>query len=103
MQMHSKKRIDIVVEQPVLERVLRVLDERNVSGYTVIPASAGRGHEGSWNAGGLVGSAGTAVVIFCIVDAGAVDGVLTPLFELVSRQIGIVTVSDVQVIRPEHF
>lgn len=103
MQMHSKKRIDIVVEQPVLDRVLRILDEQKVSGYTVIPASAGRGHEGTWNSGGLVGSAGTAVVIFCIVDAGAVDGVLAPLFALVSRQIGIVTVSDVQVIRPEHF
>jgi hypothetical protein len=38
-----------------------------------------------------------------VLDESRVDEVLEPLFALVSRQIGIVTVSDVQVIRQEHF
>ena len=42
-------------------------------------------------------------MIFCILDEDRVDAVLKPLFDLVSRQIGIVTVSDVQVVRPEYF
>jgi PII-like signaling protein len=103
MKTHPKKRIDITVEMPVMSRVLTLLDDLNVSGYTVIPAIAGRGHDGTWHRDGLVGRAGAVVVIFCIVDESRVQAILEPLFKLVSRQIGIVSVSDVQVIRPEHF
>ena len=103
MKTSPKKRIDIVVETPLLDRVIALLDAQGVGGYTVLPALAGRGAGGAWHRDGLVGRAGAAVTIFCIIDANKVDEVLQPLFRLVSRQIGIVTVSDVQVIRPEHF
>ena len=103
MQTFPKKRIEIVVEAPVLGRLLQTLDDLAVTGYTVTPALAGRGLEGSWRRDGLVGEAGRMVVVFCILDASRVDAVLGPVFKLISRQIGIVTVSDVQVIRPEHF
>lgn len=103
MKTHPKKRIEIMVEAPLMSRVLALLDEAGVSGYTVVPAIAGRGKDGSWHRDGVVGRAGALVQIFCILDQNRVDAVLEPLFRLVSRQIGIVTVSDVQVIRPEHF
>lgn len=103
MQTHPKKRIEIVVEAPVLGRLLSVLDDLEVTGYTVVPALAGRGRDGSWRREGLVGDAGRMVVVFCIVDAQRVDAVLDPVFKLVSRQIGIVSLSDVAVIRPDHF
>jgi PII-like signaling protein len=103
MKTHPKKRIDIMVEAPLMTRVLAILDEQKVPGYTVVPAIAGRGHDGTWHRDGLVGRAGAVVQIFCILDESRVGPVLEPLFKLVSRQIGIVTVSDVQVIRSEHF
>lgn len=103
MQTYPKKRIDIMVEVPLLERVLDLLDQLNVSGYTVVPAIAGRGKSGRWHRDGIISRAGTVVQIFCILDESRVSAVLEPLFKLVSRQIGIVTVSDVQVIRGDHF
>ncbi len=103
MKTFAKKRIDITVEDPLTKRVIELLDQQEVSGYTVLPALAGRGHDGAWHRDGLVGRAGSVVQIFCILDEGRVDSVLEPLFTLLSRQIGIVTVSDVQVIRPDHF
>ena len=103
MKTHLKKRIDIMVEAPLMQRVLNLLDQQNVSGYTVLPVLAGRGKDGAWHRDGVVGRAGALVMIFCILDEQRVDEVLEPLFKLVSRQIGIVTVSDVQVIRAEHF
>ena len=103
MQTYPKKRIDIMVEAPLMKRVLSVLDDQNVSGYTVVPALAGRGKDGSWDRDGLVGRVGAVVQIFCIVDERHVDAILEPVFKLVSRQIGIVSISDVQVIRPDHF
>lgn len=103
MNTYPKKRIDIMVEAPLMSRMLTLLDDHGVTGYTVLQAYAGRGKDGSWHRDGMVGRAGAVVQIFCIVDESRVDAVLAPVFELVSRQIGIVSISDVQVIRPEHF
>ena len=103
MKTHPKKRIDIMVEAPLMQRVLNLLDQQNVSGYTVLPVLAGRGKDGAWHRDGVVGRAGALVMIFCIVDEQRIDEVLEPLFKLVSRQIGIVTVSDVHVIRADYF
>jgi PII-like signaling protein len=103
MKTYQKKRIDIMVEAPLMKRVLDLLDQHGVGGYTVLPVLAGRGKDGAWHRDGVVGRAGALVMIFCILDEARVDEVLTPLFALVSRQIGIVTVSDVAVIRPDQF
>jgi len=103
MQTHPKKRIEIVVEAPALQRLLDRLDRAAVTGYTVVPALAGRGHEGGWRGEGLAGDAGRMVMVICITDASRVDAVLETAYAIVSRQIGIVAVSDVQVIRAEHF
>jgi PII-like signaling protein len=103
MKTHPKKRIDIMVEAPLMQKVINLLDQQAVGGYTVLPVLAGRGKDGAWHRDGVVGRAGALVMIFCILDEARVDDVLGPLFALVARQIGIVTVSDVQVIRPDHF
>lgn len=103
METHAKKRIDIMVEAPLMGRMLELLDALDVTGYTVMPAMAGRGKDGAWHRDGLAGRAGMVVNIFCIVDESRIDAVLDPVFKLVSRQIGIVFVTDVKVVRPEHF
>jgi len=103
METFQKKRIEIMVESPLMSRVITILDDLGVSGYTVMPAIAGRGKDGSWHRDGQVGRVGSVVQILCIVDESREQDVLEPLFRLVSRQIGIVTVSDVRVVRSNNF
>ena len=103
MQTFAKKRLDILIEAPILRRLLTLLDELDVSGYTVVPAIAGRGRGGSWHREAAVGEAGRMVMVYCIVDEKRVEDILKPVFELVSRQIGIVSVADVEVVRPDRF
>ncbi len=103
METFPKKRIEIMVETPLMGRVIDILDDLGVSGYTVMPAIAGRGQDGPWHRDGQVGRVGSVVQILCIVDESKEHDVLDPLFRLVSRQIGIVTVSDVRVVRAEYF
>ena len=43
------------------------------------------------------------VVVVCIVDPGHADEVIDAVYGMLSRQIGIVTISDVEVIRPDKF
>lgn len=103
MQMHLKKRIDLIIEMPLVRRVTERLERAGVSGYSVLPVIAGAGRSGAWSADGLIGEAGHMAAIVCIVDAGKVDAVLDQVFAVVQRQIGFVTVSDVSVVRPERF
>ncbi len=103
MDLHPKKRLVIVIESPALKRLLRRLDEMDVPGYTAQPALAGRGRSGVWRRDGAVGEAGVMTVVSLILDEDRLDEVLTGVFEIVKQQIGIVTVTDVQVIRPDLF
>jgi nitrogen regulatory protein PII len=103
MQTHPKKRIDIIIEMPLLRRITERFDKAGVSGYSVLPVIAGRGQTGAWSAGGQVSEVGQMAAIICIVDAGKADAVLDEVFAVVKKQIGFVTVSDVAVVRPERF
>ena len=103
MQTHPKKRIDLIIEMPLLRRVTERFDKAGVSGYSVLPVIAGRGQSGEWSASGQVSQVGQMAAVICIVDTGKVDAVLDEVFAVVQKQIGLVTISDVSVVRPERF
>lgn len=104
MQTHPKKRVEIIVEAPALNRVLRFLEEHHVSGYTVIPALAGCGDSGRiWSREGQVGNAGRMVAILMIIDEARLAPLFDRLYAMVSRQIGVISVSDCAVVRDERF
>lgn len=103
MDLHPKKRIEIVLEAPALHRLTAALDQAGVTGYTITPVLAGRGEGGSWSREGLVGNAGQMVMVLCITDPAKADAVLERVMALLARQIGIVSVGDVMVVRPERF
>lgn len=100
---HLKKRLEIIVEAPALHRLTDRLDRAGVSGYTIVPALAGKGRTGGWSSEGVAGDAGRLVMVISIVDPTKVDAVLEGVYAVLARQIGIVTVCDVQVIRADHF
>lgn len=103
MQMHRKKRIEIILEAPGLRRLTETLERLAVSGYTVFPAIAGNGRGGPWNEAGQVSDAERMVCVVCIVDPAREDEVIGPVFALVKRHIGLISVSDAEVIRGERF
>ncbi len=103
VDMHPKKRVEIVVEAPALHRLTDALDRAGVTGYTIVPALAGRGRGGSWSGEGLAGDAGRMVIVVSIVDAARADAVVSGVYAVLARQIGVVSVSDVAVIRADHF
>lgn len=103
MQTHRKKRIEIIIEAPLQKRLTELLEGSEVSGFTILPAIAGQGEEGSWQRAGQVSDAGRMVIVICIVDPGRADEIVESIYGLLSRQIGIVTISDVEVIRTDKF
>lgn len=103
MQTFPKKQLNVICERPILARLRKILDQQKVSGYTILPALAGRGSHGAWDVEGMLGDTGQMVHLICILDEALCKTVLDQVFELVGHQIGIVTVQDVFVVRPAHF
>ncbi|WP_299861265.1 DUF190 domain-containing protein [uncultured Hoeflea sp.] len=103
MHTFAKKQIQIICERPILKRVRRHLASTGVKGFTVLPVLSGSGSEGEWDREGLIGDAGQMVMVLVILDADDLDRVLTDIFDVVSPQMGVITISDVEVVRPDRF
>jgi nitrogen regulatory protein PII len=103
MQTHRAKRIEIIIETPALRTLLRTLEKTGVKGYSILPVMGGYGRSGSWSREGQVGIASSMVTVVCLITPERADSVLDAVFEVVERQIGIVTLSDAEVVRQERF
>jgi len=100
---YAKKRLSIIIEAPFMSRLLEMLEELNVPGYTVLPALAGSGNNGSWRRDALSSDARRMVQVLIVLDADKVPPVLNAVSGVLKHQIGIVTLADVEVLRPELF
>lgn len=102
MQTHDAKRVEIIIEAPMEGRLTDALATAGVTGFTVLPVLGGSGRSGQWTREGQVGRSGMVAVV-CLVAPERLDGLLDAAFAVVQRHIGVVSVTDVQVIRPMRF
>lgn len=102
MQTHAAKRVEIIIEAPMESRLTDALAAAGVSGFTVLPVLGGSGRSGRWSREGQVGRSGMVAVV-CLIAPERLDGLLDAAFAVVQRHIGVVSVADVQVIRPARF
>lgn len=103
MKMHDAKRVEIIIEAMMERQLTNALSEAGVTGYTVLPVSGGSGRSGQWSREGQVGRAGGMVAVICLVRFERLDGLLEAAFSVVERHIGVVSISDTQVLRAERF
>ncbi len=102
MEMHKAKRVEIIIESPMERRLTEALMRAEVTGFTVLPVLGGSGRSGQWTREGQVGRTGMVAVI-CIVRPERVSGLLEAAFGVVERHIGVVSVTDCEVLRAERF
>lgn len=103
MQTHVAKRVEIIIEAPMEGRLTRTLTQAGVTGFTVLPVLGGSGRSGQWSREGQVGRAGGMVAVTCIIRPERLDALLDAAFSVVERHIGVVSVTDCQVLRAERF
>ncbi|MEM8950033.1 MAG: DUF190 domain-containing protein [Pseudomonadota bacterium] len=103
MKLYDAKRVAIIIEAPMQERLTDAMEQAGVTGYSVLPVLAGSGKSGQWSADDSIGRAGGLVQVICIVRPEAIDQLIDHAFPLVQRHIGIITIADCQVLRPELF
>ena len=103
MQTHTAKRVEIMIEAPMERRLTKALIEAGVTGFTVLPVLGGSGRSGPWSREGQVSRAGGMVSVVCLIRPDRLDGLLDAAFEVVERHIGVVSISDAEVLRAERF
>jgi len=101
--MHKKQRIELIIERMAYKRACRILKDSGMTGYTVIPALAGAGGRAEWRRDSDISASRDMVVVISIGDEERVEAAIAQIEGLLGRHIGVVTVSDVQVIRDGRF
>jgi len=102
METHTAKRVEIVIEAPLERRLKDTLEEAGVTGFTVLPVLGGSGRSGRWSREGQVGRSGM-VMFVCLIRPDRLDALLEAAFAVVEKHIGVVSVTDAQVLRAERF
>jgi nitrogen regulatory protein PII len=102
MQTHKAKRVEIIIEAPMEGRLTAALVGAGVTGFTVLPVTGGSGRSGQWTREGQVGRSGMVAVV-CLIRPERLDGLLDAAFAVVERHIGVVSVTDCEVLRAERF
>jgi nitrogen regulatory protein PII len=103
MKKHKAKRIEITIESVMERRLTDALDRAGVTGYTILPVLGGSGRSGRWSRDGEVTRAAGMVAIVSIVGYDKVDAVLDTVFSILERHIGVVSVTDCEVVRASRF
>lgn len=102
MEMHDAKRVEIMIEAPLERRLTDALHAAEVTGFTVLLVLGGSGRSGRWSRDGQVGRAGMVAVI-CLIKPERLDTLLEAAFAVVEPHIGLVSITDAQVLRAERF
>ncbi|MEO1568830.1 MAG: DUF190 domain-containing protein [Pseudomonadota bacterium] len=101
--MFTRKRIELIIERMAYKRAGRILEEAGMTGYTVLPALAGFGNGNKWSRDTDISTSTDMVVMISIGDEARVAASLEKIAGLLGNHIGVVSVSTVEVLRPDRF
>ena len=102
MQTHPKKKVEVIVEIAFAKRLQDTIEALGAKGYTVIPNLRGKGKWGERAKTGVFGVFET-VMIVVVTGEETAHKILEAVRELTKQGIGIAYMSDVEVMREEHF
>lgn len=101
--MFTKKRVELIIEKPAFKRACRILEDAGVTGYTAFSAFAGYGANMRWQRGTDLSASRDMIMIISVMDEGYAVKVIEDMENLIGSHIGLLSMSDVQVIRDDNF
>lgn len=99
----ARKRIEVLVDAPLLKRIKSMATEVGIAGYTVIPTLEGKGGQGEWRDERVSGGAGSKVIFLTIISEERASAFLDKLEPILEPYGIIVSVGTADVIRPDKF
>jgi hypothetical protein len=102
IQTVSRKRIEILVDTPLVPRVVAQLKAVDISGWSVIHVDSGGGRAGAWQQDDVTGASAKTIVLAIASDAKT-SGLIEAIAPLLDSYGMLLTIGDVQVVRGERF
>lgn len=97
----TRKRVEILADSALLPRLVEASVKVGINGHSVIPVASGAGRGGPWRDDRLSGSGKLIFLTFASEEkARALTRLLAPHLDGWGM---ILTMADVEVVRPEHF
>ena len=96
-----RKRIEILADTPLVRLVTAAIDRCEITGWTVLPVTSGRGREGAWQEERVTGS--DKSLVLTVASATRAARLADELAPMLTSHGLLLTMWDVQVIRGERF
>lgn len=103
MQTHKAKRVVITIETVMQRRLTEALKSAGVKGWSILPVLGGYGKSGEWSRDAQIGRGSGLVQVVCLIRPERLDMLLEAAFAVVEPQIGVVSITDCEVLRAERF
>jgi nitrogen regulatory protein PII len=101
-QLYRKKRIEIIVEAARAPAIVAMIEAAGAKGYTIVPSVSGKGNRGIRDEAHLSDVFRNVMIIVFAAEEIA-RRIIDQSQPLLENYAGIVVLSDVEVIRDEHF
>ena len=96
-----RKRIEILVDMPLVRLVTAAIERCEITGWTVLPVTSGRGRDGPWQEERVTGS--DKSLVLTIASQALSTRLAEELAPLLNSHGLLLTMWDVEVIRGERF
>jgi PII-like signaling protein len=99
----ERKRIEILVDGPLVRRLTAIADAAGINGYTLLQAHAGKGSGGVWSDDQITGGASAKQLFLTVCTAEKAQAFLDLVRPLLDSHGLVLFLSDVQVVRAAKF
>lgn len=96
-----RKRIEILVDTPLVRRITQAIDRAGITGWTVLPVQSGSGRDGAWRDERVTGS--DKSLVLSISSSEKAHILAEELGPILSSHGLLLTMWDIEVIRGERF
>ena len=96
-----RKRIEILADTALLRRVTAAIDKVEITGWTVLPVSSGKGRDGQWREERVTGA--DKVIVLTVAAQDKAIALAEELAPILTSHGLLLTMWDVEVIRGERF
>lgn len=98
----TRKRIEILVDAPLVRRVTAAADAAGVKGYTLLPTLSGRGSSSTWSEDQVSGAA-TKQIFMTVTNDATAERLIAALVPLLDTYGLVLTVGTVEVVRGDRY
>lgn len=102
VQTVARKRIEILVDTPLVPRIVNQLKLVDISGWSLIHVDSGGGRSGEWQQDDVTGASAKTIVLAIASETKTAE-LIDAIAPLLDSYRMLLTVGDVQVVRGERF